>query len=86
MTSFPTLRIKRRTDGPGSPTVLAHGELAFNESEEILYYGAVNKQGSDKAGSAIKIGGAGAFVSLEGDQTIGGIKTFSSIVIDGGTF
>jgi hypothetical protein len=35
-----TLRIKRRVGGPiGAPGTLANGELAYNELENIMYYG-----------------------------------------------
>lgn len=74
-------RIRRRIAGAGgSPTDIVHGELAFNEVDGILYYGSGAKQGSDKASLALKVGGAGNFVALEGNQTISGIKTFSGTV------
>jgi hypothetical protein len=77
------LRIKRRdsTGGAGAPTVsqIVNGELAFNEATDILYYG---KGGSDSAaGSIIAIGGNGAFVDMSSNQTISGIKTFSSTIL-----
>ena len=35
-----TLRIKRRASGnSGAPASLANAELAFNEVDDILYYG-----------------------------------------------
>ena len=57
-----TIRIKRRAaaGGAGAPTTLASAELAFNESEKILYYGLGNDGG--EAQSVIAIGGEGAFV------------------------
>ena len=77
-------RIRRRIAlagaAGGAPNDIAHGELAFNEVDGILYYGKGAKSGSDKAVLALKVGGAGTFVALEGDQTITGNKTFSGIV------
>ena len=74
-------RIRRRiTGGVGAPTDIAHGELAFNEVEGVLYYGAGLKSGSDKANAALKVGGAGLFVALVGDQSIAGTKTFTGTV------
>lgn len=74
-------RIRRRIAGAGgAPSDISHGELAFNEVDGVLYYGAGAKKGSDKANAAVKVGGIGTFVTLEGDQTITGKKTFSDIV------
>lgn len=74
-----TLRIKRRASGsPGAPSSLANAELAYNEVDDVLYYGK-----GDSAGVATTIeavGGKGAVVTLSGDQTIGGTKTFSSTI------
>lgn len=57
------IRIKRRaaTSGPGAPETLAAAELAFNESQKILYYG-LGDDGGGEATSVIAIGGEGAFV------------------------
>ena len=57
------IRIKRRAaaGGAGAPTTLASAELAFNESEKILYYG-IGDDGGGEATSVIAIGGEGAFV------------------------
>ena len=69
------IRIKRRVSGnAGAPTGLKNAELAFNEVDNILYYG----KGSDGNGDATTIpaiAGDGAFVSLTGNQTISGTKT-----------
>lgn len=74
-------RIRRRITGnPGAPLDIAHGELAFNEVDQTLYYGSGKIAASDKANSAIAIGGVGTFVALTGDQTIAGDKTFTGIV------
>ena len=37
-----TLRIKRRTSGgTGAPSSLANAELAYNEVDDVLYYGCL---------------------------------------------
>ena len=74
------LRIKRSTGSTApSSSALANAELAFTEGNDILYYGE-GTSGSNAA-SVIKIGGSGAFMALEGTQTVGGTKTFSDNVV-----
>lgn len=72
-----TLRIKRRVSGAaGAPSGLKNAELAFNEVDNILYYG----KGADGNGDATTIpaiAGDGAFVSLTANQTISGTKTIT---------
>ena len=77
-----TLRIKRRAAGgsAGAPASLANAELAFNEQDNTLYYGTGTGGAGGTATSVIAIGGPGAFVGLAGDQTVAGIKTFSSTI------
>lgn len=81
-----TIRIKRRASGAaGSPASLSNAELAFNEVDDVLYYG----KGSQVDGSATTveaIGGKGAYVSLTGTQTVSGDKTLSGAVDLTGTF
>ena len=74
------LRIKRSTGStaPNSSS-LANAELAFTEGNNILFYGEGTS--GDNAASVIKIGGDGAFMALEGNQTVGGNKTFSNNVV-----
>lgn len=69
-----TFQIKRRTSGSaGAPNALANGELAFNEVDSKLYYGA--------AGGVIKpIAGDGAYVTLDTAQTVSESKTFAGSV------
>ena len=77
------LRIKRSTGSTApSSSALANAELAFTESNEILFLGK-GTSGSNAA-SVVKVGGVGAFCDLETAQTIGGAKTFSSNVIVSG--
>ena len=77
-----TLRIKRRAAGgaAGAPASLANAELAFNEQDNTLYYGTGTGGAGGTATSVIAIGGPGAFTGLSGDQTIAGVKTFSSTI------
>jgi hypothetical protein len=76
-----TIRIKRRTGSgaAGSPASLKNAELAYNEADDILYYG----KGADGNGDATTIpaiAGAGAYTTLGTTQTITGNKTFSGTV------
>jgi len=76
-----TVRIKRRSSSgaAGSPTTLENAELAYNEADDILYYG----KGTSGPNSATieAIGGFGAFTTLGTVQTLTGNKTFSGVVI-----
>src|SRR5210317_1409422 len=75
-----TIRIKRRATGlGGAPSVLKNAELAFNEVDNVLYYGTGTDLNGD-ANTVISIGGTGAFVGLAGTQTISGGKTFTGTV------
>ena len=76
------LRIKRRAGGlaAGAPTSLKNAELAFNEVDNILYYG-YGDDGTGTANTVPAIAGIGAFVSLSSEQTVTGNKTFTGTVI-----
>lgn len=77
-----TLRIKRRATGnAGAPASLENAELAFNEVDNILYYGKGTGGAGGTATTIEVIGGIGAFTTLTGEQTISGNKTFSGTVI-----
>jgi len=77
-----TLRIKRRATGnAGAPTSLENAELAFNEVDNILYYGKGTGGAGGTATTVEAIGGLGAFITLSGDQTITGNKTFNGTTI-----
>ena len=77
-----TLRIKRRASGsPGAPTSLANAELAFNEVDNVLYYGKGTGGAGGTATSVDAIGGPGAFLTLSTAQTVSGNKTFTGDVI-----
>jgi hypothetical protein len=77
-----TIRIKRRTSGAaGAPTSLANAELAFNEVDDVLYYGKGTGGVGGTATSILTIGGPGAFVTLTSAQTISGNKTFTGDLI-----
>ncbi len=75
------IRIKRRAASGlvGAPSTLKNAELAYNEADDILYYG----RGADGSGDAVTIpaiAGIGAFVGLSANQTITGTKTFTGTV------
>ena len=72
------IRIKRRasTGASGAPSSLKNAELAFNEADNVLYYG-YGDDGNGNATSIIGIGGDGNVVSLSGTQEITGNKTYS---------
>lgn len=75
-----TIRIKRRSTGnAGAPAALKNAELAYNEVDDVLYYG----RGADGSGDAVTIpaiAGSGAYATLATAQTISGAKTFSGVV------
>lgn len=75
------IRIKRRSSSGavGAPSSLKNAELAYNEANNVLYYG-YGDDGSGNATSVIGIAGTGSVVSISGDQTITGDKTFSGDV------
>ena len=77
-----TVRIKRRAAGgaSGAPGSLANAELAFNEQDDTLYYGKGTGGAGGTATTVEAIGGKGAFCTLTGNQTIAGVKTFSSTI------
>jgi hypothetical protein len=80
------IRIKRRASGSaGAPTSLENAELAFNEVDDVLYYGEGTGGVGGTATTVIAIGGSGAFVTLASDQTISGNKTINGNVIINGT-
>lgn len=75
------LKIKRRLTGAsGQPASLKGGELAYNEVNDVLYYGK-GDNGSGDATSVIAVAGSGnGGVTISGTQTITGDKTFSGLV------
>jgi len=73
--AYNTVLIRRRLTGAAGAPALSGGELAFNEVDSTLYYGA----SGGGEGNTIAIGGNGAFVDRTTSQTIGGDKTFSSL-------
>ena len=76
-----TIRIKRRASGAsGAPTTLENAELAFNEVDDILYYGEGTGGANGSATTSLAIGGSGAFATLTSEQTISGNKTFSGVI------
>jgi hypothetical protein len=93
-----TLRIRRRITGAaGAPASLKNAELAYNEIENVLYYGK-GDTGDGTASSIIQIGGSGAyattsyvdtnFAKLAGNNsfTSGFTSTFAGTLNISGTF
>lgn len=76
-----TIRIKRRVSSglPGAPASLKNGELAYNENDNILYYG-YGDSGNGNATTIPAIAGYGAYATLGTAQTIAGNKTFTGSV------
>jgi hypothetical protein len=73
------LAIKRRLSGaPGGPVGLSAAELAYNQVDNTLYFGFSSLDTNTV--TSVAIAGSGAFVSLEGSQTINGAKTFNGNV------
>jgi hypothetical protein len=82
-----TIRIKRRAAGgaSGAPASMANAELAYNEQDNILYYGYGTGGAGGTASSTPAIAGSGAFLTLGTAQTVTGGKTFSGVVTLSGT-
>jgi phage-related tail fiber protein len=77
-----TIRIKRRVSGsPGAPTSLANAELAYNEVDDVLYYGKGTGGVGGTATTIPAIAGAGAYLTLSTAQSVSGAKTFTGDVI-----
>ena len=66
----PLLKLKR---GNGAPASLSAGEPAYDLQNEVLYIG--------DGTNLDKVGGKGAVVMLEGNQTVAGVKTFSETIV-----
>lgn len=76
-----TLRIKRRASGgAGAPSSLANAELAYNEVDDVLYYGKGTGGVGGSATTIPAIAGPGAFLTLSTTQTVSGNKTFTGSV------
>lgn len=74
-----TIRLKRRANGgaAGAPPALATTEVAYNETDDILYLG-YGDDGASNATTIRPLAGAGRFVDRATDQTLSGVKTFVS--------
>lgn len=80
------IRIKRRSSGAsGAPSSLQNAELAFNEVDDVLYYGKGSGGAGGSASTIEAIAGSGAYVNLSGAQTVSGDKTLSGTVNVSGT-
>jgi len=78
------IRLKRRVNtgnaqaGTGGLT-LVNGEVAYNEVDSVLYYGAAT--GGDPLNvSYVAIAGSGHYITLGSSQSISGNKTFTGTV------
>jgi hypothetical protein len=81
-----TLRIKRRAAGgaAGAPASLANAELAFNEQDDVLYYGKGTGGAGGTATQVIAIGGPGAFQPKDTDlDALAGLSTNGMIARTG---
>jgi hypothetical protein len=77
-----TIRIKRRASGnAGAPGSLENAELAYNEVDDVLYYGKGTGGAGGTATTVQAIAGTGAYVSLSGAQTITRNKDFTGTVV-----
>lgn len=71
------LRIRRRASGAaGAPASLENAELAYNEVDDVLYYGKGTGGAGGTASTIEAIAGSGAALMLTGNQTVNGTKTF----------
>ena len=76
-----TVRIKRRITGAvGAPASLQNAELAYNEVDNVLYYGQGTGGAGGSATSILAIAGLGAYLALTGNQTVAGTKIFTSTI------
>jgi len=78
-----TIRIKRRASGgaAGAPASLENAELAYNEVDDVLYYGKGTGGAGGTATTVEAVAGAGAYLTLSGVQTVTGNKTFNGLVL-----
>lgn len=83
------IRIKRRAAGgaAGAPASLANAELAFNEQDDVLYYGKGTGGAGGTATQVIAIGGPGAFLPLTATaaaaQKLFTARTINGVLFDG---
>ena len=78
-----TIRIKRRdsSGAVGAPASLQNAELAFNEADDVLYYGKGTGGVGGSATTVEAIAGVGAFVSKNNvNQDIAGTKNFTGTI------
>ncbi len=80
-----TLRIRRRAAGGavGAPASMANAELAYNEQDNILYYGFGTGGAGGTATSAVPIGGPGAFAPVAHVGAGGAAHADATTSVDG---
>jgi len=76
------LRIKRRSGGaPGAPSTLANAELAYNEVDDVLYYGKGTGGAGGSATSCVAIAGQGlsssSLPAMNGTASAGSATTWA---------
>jgi hypothetical protein len=77
-----SIRIKRRVSGgSGAPSELLNAEIAYNEVDDVLYYGKGTGGAGGTATVVEAIAGKGAYLALSGNQTVEGTKTFSTAIV-----
>lgn len=77
-----TIRIKRRALGgaAGAPGSLFNAEIAFNETDQTLYYGLGTGGAEGTSSSVLSIAGPGSFITRTTNQSVSGAKTFSGLL------
>jgi hypothetical protein len=67
------IRIKRRAAGgaSGAPATMQNAELAYNEAEDVLYYGKGTGGTGGSASAAVPIAGPGAFAQKDSPEFTG---------------
>lgn len=81
-----TVRIKRRAAGgaAGAPSSLQNAELAFNEQDDVLYYGKGTGGAGGSATQVIAIAGPGAFQPRDSDlDAVAALSTTGLVVRSG---
>ncbi len=80
MAAINPIQLRKRVSGvAGAPDALLTAEVAINMVDPAVMYVGMGDDGSGNATSIMAIAGPGAFMSLSGNQTIGGAKTFSVV-------
>lgn len=81
------VRIKRRAAGgaAGAPSSLENAELAFNEQDDVLYYGKGTGGAGGTASQVIAIGGPGVFATKDSPTFTGTVTVPTATTSDNST-